>query len=60
MLKESESWKYRDSIINHFKEMMSDKIFKAILVSSKRRYMKEDCREFYDTVQGLAEERNAI
>lgn len=60
MLKESDSWKYRDFVIEHFGEMVSDKIFKAILLSSKRSYMKEDCREFYDSVKCLAKEGSTI
>lgn len=56
MLKGSESWKYRDSVIGHFKEMSSDRLFKSILVNRKSKYMKKDCLEFYKTVKQLAEE----
>ena len=59
MLKESDSWKYRNSAINHFGEMVSDMNFKSILLH-KRKYMKEDCREFYKTVKYLAEKESTL
>lgn len=56
MLKEDDTWKYRDDIITHFKEMASDRIFISILMNRKGKYMKKDCMEFYRTVKYLAEE----
>lgn len=54
MLDSVESSKYRDAIIDNFKEMISDPYFKSILIN-KRQYMKEACQEFYEKVYALSE-----
>ncbi len=55
MLLNNESWKYRDQILIHFKEMLEDPIFKEVLFD-KHNYMKKDCVYFYDTVKKIAEQ----
>lgn len=54
MLNEMDSWKYQNSVLENFREMIADSIFKSILIN-KRKYMKTDCEEFYETVKTLAE-----
>lgn len=54
MLDNVESSKYRNAIIDNFKEMISDPFFKSVLVN-KRQYMKADCQEFYKKVYALSE-----
>lgn len=53
MLKNDETWKYREEIITHFNEMLDDPVFKIVLMD-KRNYMLKDCKEFYETIKRLA------
>lgn len=59
MLDSVDSSKYRDAVIDHFREMISDKIFKSILIN-KGQYMKADCREFYEKVYALSGKRGVV
>ena len=59
MLDSVDSSKYRDAVIDNFREMISDKIFKSILIN-KGQYMKVDCREFYEKVYALSGKRDVV
>lgn len=54
MLSASDTWNHRASIIERFGEMAMDPIFREILLH-KRKYMKEECRNFYKTICEMAE-----
>lgn len=53
MLSSSEQWNYRDLIIGHFGEMADDPLFKNVLLH-KRKFMKNECMEFYETICTMA------
>lgn len=55
MLMNNESWKYREQILVHLREMLEDSIFKEVLFD-KHNYMKNDCVEFYDSVKNIVEQ----
>lgn len=54
MLSSQDSWNYSDSIINHFREMARDPIFRGVLMD-KREYMKKERGDFYETICKMAE-----
>ena len=54
MLLSPDKWNYRDSIIGQFGEMAKDPIFKKVLLH-KRKFMKDECRDFYETICKIAE-----
>lgn len=53
MLSHSHEWEQRDRIAEHLGEMANDSIFHDILLR-KRKYMKDECRDFYETVCKIA------
>lgn len=54
MLSSSEKWNDRDSIIGHFGEMAKDSIVGDVLLH-KRTFMRNECRDFYETICKMAE-----
>lgn len=55
MCSSPEQWNYRNAIIDNFKEMEDDSIFKDVLLH-KRKYMKSECREFYESICKAADD----
>lgn len=53
MLSEVDAWENKERIIAHFKEMLDDPIFVMVLL--RRKYMKEECTEFYETIKKIVE-----
>lgn len=58
MLSSSDQWNDRDSIIGHFGEMARDSIFSDVLLH-KRKFMRNECRDFYETICKMAESEAA-
>lgn len=58
MLSSSDNWNDKDAVIRHFGEMAEDSIFHDVLLH-KRKFMRNECREFYETICKMAESRQA-
>ena len=49
MFSSPEQWNCRNAIIENFREMEDDTIFKDVLMR-KRKFMKSECRDFYESI----------
>ena len=54
MLENIDSSPYREEIIENFREMLGDEIFKKILLK-KKHYMVEECKQFYADIEKIVQ-----
>lgn len=58
MLSSSDQWNESETVIRHFGEMARDPLFSDVLLH-KRKFMKNECRDFYETICKMAESEDA-
>lgn len=54
MLKGIDSSPYKEEIIDNFREMLDDEIFKKVLLK-KKYYMVEECKQFYMDIEKIVQ-----